>query len=208
MNKKIIGIIIIIAILLVIGVQQYGSYQDNLFSKNFNETLQNASAVETQIGNTTEKFNNQNSTDADMLISTINNEITPKYSEELTQLNETAGYTSNDTEKKYIELQEKRVELESKNLNATVTTLNALSQYVKGEKTADDAQSSINKANTDATNTNNELNQVYSDIKTLLSQNPDLNKKVHDLNLSKPYYGEINTQAQTQNITNSTNSTQ
>lgn len=208
MNKKIIGIIIVIAILLVIGVQQYGSYQDNLLSKNFNETLQNASAVETQIGNTTEKFNNQNSTDADMLISTINNEITPKYSEELTQLNETAGYTDNDTEKKYIELQERRVELESKNLNATVTTLNALSQYVKGEKTADDAQNSINKANTDATNTNNELNQVYSDIKTLLSQNPDLNKKVHDLNLSKPYYGETNTQAQTQNITNSTNSTQ
>lgn len=208
MNKKIIGIIIVIAILLVIGIQQYGSYQDNLLSENFNETLQNASAVETQIGNTTEKFNNQNSTDADMLISTINNEITPKYSEELTQLNETAGYTDNDTEKKYIELQERRVELESKNLNATVTTLNALSQYVKGEKTADDAQNSINKANTDATNTNNELNQVYSDIRTLLSQNPDLNKKVHDLNLSKPYYGETNTQAQTQNITNSTNSTQ
>lgn len=208
MNKKIIGIIIVIAILLVIGVQQYGSYQDNLFSENFNETLQNASAVETQIGNTTERFNNQNSTDADMLISTINNEITPKYSEELTQLNETAGYTDNDTEKRYIELQEKRVELESKNLNATVTTLNALSQYVKGEKTADDAQSSINKANTDATNTNNELNQVYSDIRTLLAQNPDLNKKVHDLNLSKPYYGETNTQAQAQNITNSTNSTQ
>lgn len=203
MNKKIMGILIVIAILLIIGIPYYESYQDTLLSDHFNETLQNASSIESEITNTTKQINEQNSTDADTLISTINNEITPKYSEELLRLNESGACTDNDTEQEYIDLQIKRVELESKNLNATVTTLNAISQYVKGEKTGEDAQNSINNANVAATNSSTELNQVYSDIKTLLNKNPDLNKKVHDLKLESPYYGET----RTQNINNATNTT-
>ena len=204
MNNKVIGALIVIAIILIIGIPQYQSYQDQLLSEHFNETLQNASSIESSISTTTQQFNNQNSTDVDVLMNTINNDITPKYSEELLRLNETGAVTNNDTEKKYIDLQIKRVELQSKNLNATVTTLNAVSQYVKGEKTNEDAQNAINKANDDATSSNNELNQTYNDIKTLLAQNPDLNKKVHDLNLDPAFYGEPSTQAQAQNVNNTT----
>lgn len=203
MNKKFIGILAVIIVVLIIAIPQYDSYQKTLLSQDFNKSLQNASSIETEIAITTKQLNAQNSTDADTLIRTINNDITPKYSEEILRLNETSTTTSNDTEKKYLDLQMKRVQLESKNLNATVTTLNAISQYVKGEKTGEDAQDAINTANSAATNSSIELNQVYNDIKTLLDTNPDLNKKVHDLNLDDSYYGQI----QQNNITNSTNTT-
>ncbi len=204
MNKKILGILIIIAALLLIGIPQYQSYQENLLSEHFNQTIQNASSIESEIVKTTEEFNNQNSTDVDVLMSTINNDMTPKYSEELLRLNETAICTDNETEHKYIDLEEKRIVLESKNLNSTVTILNAISQYVKGEKPSEDAQNAIDSANEDMQKNSEELNQVYTDIKDLLAQNPELDKKLHDLNLQPAFYGEANTQPQTENITNST----
>ena len=42
---------------------------------------------------------------------------------------------------------------------------------------------------------------IYDDIKTFLDQNPDLNKKLHDLNLDSAYYGQL----EKQNIANNTN---
>lgn len=207
MNKRnvmiIIGIIIL-AVLLYFGVTQYQSYQEDVLTEQFNKNVQNASAIETNIISSTEKFNKQNSTDVDELISTINNDMTPKYSEELKILNDTYESTQNDTRKQYLSLQMKRIELESKNLNATVTTLNAISQYVKGEKTGQDAQTSINNANKELSDTNKELHSVYTDIKTLLKQHPDFNQSLTGLHLEKSYYGETHQQAQTQNITNNT----
>lgn len=207
MDKKIIIIAIIIAVILILGIPAYESYQNQMLSENFNKSIQNASSIETQIINATDKFNHQNTTDVDELISTINNDMAPKYSEELYKLNETAQFTFNDTEHNYIDLQIKRITLESENLNATVTTLNAISQFVRGEKSPNDAQQAINDANTLMTKNNEELNKIYSDIKSLLSNNPDLNKKLRDLKLEKSYYGESNIQANTQNLTNTTENT-
>lgn len=206
MNKKVIAIIVAIAVVIIGSyVFIYQPYQENLLSGQFNEGLQNASSVETQIITTTDQFNKQSSTDVDVLIGTINNDITPKYSEELLKLNQTAKLTNNNnTKKKYIDLQMKRVELESQNIKSTVTKLNAISQYVKGEKNAQDAQTSINNADTAMSNSQKELQQVYTDINTLLKQNPSFNQTLQDLKLEKPYYGETRTQTQTQNITNST----
>lgn len=206
MNKKVIAIIVAIAVVIIGSyVFIYQPYQENLLSGQFNEGLQNASSVETQIITTTDQFNKQSSTDVDVLIGTINNDITPKYSDELLKLNQTAKLTNNNnTKKKYIDLQMKRVELESQNIKSTVTKLNAISQYVKGEKNAQDAQTSINNADTEMSNSQKELQQVYTDINTLLKQNPSFNQTLQDLKLEKPYYGETRTQTQTQNITNST----
>lgn len=206
MNKKVIAIIVAIAVVIIGSyVFIYQPYQENLLSGQFNEGLQNASSVETQIITTTDQFNKQSSTDVDVLIGTINNDITPKYSDELLKLNQTAKLTNNNnTKKKYIDLQMKRVELESQNIKSTVTKLNAISQYVKGEKNAQDAQTSINNADTAMSNSQKELQQVYTDINTLLKQNPSFNQTLQDLKLEKPYYGETRTQTQTQNITNST----
>lgn len=206
MNKKVIAIIVAIAVVIIGSyVFIYQPYQENLLSSQFNEGLQNASSVETQIITTTDQFNKQSSTDVDVLIGTINNDITPKYSDELLKLNQTAKLTNNNnTKKKYIDLQMKRVELESQNIKSTVTKLNAISQYVKGEKNAQDAQTSINNADTEMSNSQKELQQVYTDINTLLKQNPSFNQTLQDLKLEKPYYGETRTQTQTQNITNST----
>lgn len=207
MNKKIIAAIIAIAAILALGYAfLYMPYQENVLSENYDKGLQEASAMETKIIATTEKFNNQESTDADVLINTINTDITPKYGEEIAKLNETLELTNgNDVKQKYLELQMKRLELESKNLNGTVSTLYAISQYVKGEKTGEDAQTSINNANKDMTDSQKELDGVYVDIRTLLTQNPDFNQTLQNLHLEKPFYGETRVQAQTQNITNTTN---
>lgn len=209
MNKKLIAAIIVLALVIVGGYFfLYAPYQENILNENYNSGLQNASSVETQVIALTEKFNNQQSTDVDTLMNTINNEIIPKYSDEIATLEETGKQSNgNETKTKYIELQTKRLELESKNLNATVTTLNAISQYVKGEKSAEDAQNSINKANTDMTESQKELESVYVDIKTLLTQNPGFNQTLQELHLEKPYYGEKRVQANTQNISNTTNTT-
>ena len=86
MNKKKISIIIgiiILAIVLYFGVTQYQSYQEEVLTESFNKNLQNASSIEANLISSTEKFNQQQSTDVDELISTINNDMTPKYSEEL-----------------------------------------------------------------------------------------------------------------------------
>lgn len=207
MDKKIIAAIIAIAAILALGYSfLYIPYQENVLSENYDKGLQDASAIETKIIATTEQFNNQESTDADTLINTINNEITPKYAEEISQLNKTLEQTNGDDVKtKYLELQMKRLELESKNLNGTVSTLYAISQYVKGEKNTADAQTSINNANKEMTDSQKELDGVYVDIKTLLTQHPDFNQTLQDLHLEKPFYGETRVQAQTQNITNTTN---
>lgn len=210
MNKRkisIIAAIIILAIVAYFGVTQYQSYQEEVLTESFNKNLQNASAIEANLISSTEKFNNQPSTDVDELISTINNDMTPKYAEELKILNDTYESTNNDTKKQYVSLQMKRIELSSKNLNATVTTLNAISQLYKGEKSPQDAQTSINNANKDSTDSSNELNSVLTDIKTLLKQNPEFEQSLRGLHLEKSFYGETQQQVQAQNSTNATNTT-
>ena len=204
MNVKIIAAILALVVIVVGGYfLVYAPYQEGVLSENYDSGLQEASAIETKIIATTKQFNNQQSTDADILMNTINNDIVPKYSEEIEKLNKTADYANNDPVKsRYIELQCKRLELESKNLNGTVATLNAISQYVKGEKTPEDAQTSINNANTEMSESQKELEGVYVDIRTLLTQNPDFNQTLQDLHLEKPFYGETREEAQTQNITN------
>ena len=129
MNKRkisIIAAIVILAIVAYFGVTQYQSYQEEVLTESFNKNLQNASAIEANLISSTEKFNNRPSTDVDELMSTINNDMSPKYAEELNVLNKTYESTNNDTKKQYISLQMKRIELSSKNLNGTVTTLNAI----------------------------------------------------------------------------------
>lgn len=192
MNKKIIGAIIALIIIIIAGYTFfYAPYQENILSEQYNGNLVNASNLEKEIVTKTEQFNKQESTDVDVLINTINNDISPKYSEEIAMLNNTAKYANNnETKIAYISNQTKRLELESKNLNATVTTLNAISQYVKGEKSGEDAQSSINRANVEMEDSAKELKNVYEDIKKLLNENPDLKQSLKGLNLEKPFYGE------------------
>lgn len=206
MNKKIIGAIIAVIIIVIAGYTFfYMPYQENILSEQFNENLQNASNIEKDLVNKTAQFNNQESTDVDVLINTINNDISPKYSEEIAILNETAKYANNnETKLQYLSNQTRRLELESKNLNATVTTLNAISQYVKGEKSGEDAQSSINRANIEMEDNIKELTTIYDNIKQLLKDHPDLNESLHGLNLEKPFYGEERTTNPTPDVANNT----
>ena len=55
-----------------------------------------------------------------------------------------------------------------------------------------------------------DLNNVYSDIQKLLKENPDLDKKLHDLNLQPQFYGEVSNQQIANNTAANTtaNSTQ
>ena len=75
MNKKLLGVLIIIAALLIVGVPYYQSYQDNLLSEHFNETMKNASSIQEGITSTINDFNTKNSTDADTLLNTQKNNL-------------------------------------------------------------------------------------------------------------------------------------
>lgn len=201
MNKRkisIIAAIVILAIVAYFGVTQYQSYQEEVLTESFNKNLQNASAIEANL-------NAPRSIDINEALSVINNDMSPKYAEELNVLNKTYESTNNDTRKQYINLQMKRIELNSKNLNATVKIINAQIQLAKGEKSQQDAQTSINDAQKELINNNNELNSVFTDIKTLLKQNPEFDQSLRGLHLEKSFYGEIDEQSQ--NITNATNTT-
>lgn len=206
MNKKIIGAIIALIVLVIAGYTFfYMPYQENVLSEQFDGNLQNASSIEKEIVSTTEQFNKQESTDVDVLINTINNDISPKYSEEIAKINETSKYASNnETKLAYISNQTRRLELESQNLNATVSTLNAISQYVKGEKSAEDAQSSINRANVEMEDSVKELEKIYDNIKQILKDDPEFNQTLHNLNLEKPFYGEERNTSATPNVVNNT----
>ncbi len=206
MNKKIIAIIIILIAAIIAGYTFfYAPYQEKVLSEQYDGNLQNASAIEKDLVSITEKFNTQNSTDVDVLINTINNEIMPKYSEEIKVLNETLKYANNnETKEQYIANQTKRLELESKNLNATVSTLNAISQYVKGEKSPEDAQSSINRANIEMEDSVKELETVNNNIKKILNDNPEFSQMLHNLNLEKTFYGEQRANNQTPSVANNT----
>ena len=209
MNDKIPKIIIavIIILALVAGYMYLDGVGQQTKAENFDKALQNASAIDTKIAGATEKYNNQSSTNIEDLINTMNQDMSPKYSEEIEVLNNSLQYTSSDVEKQYVELEIKRLEIQSKNLNATVKLFNAIVQNAKKEKTAEEAQAAVNEANKDLSDTSNEINDVYTDIQTLLKQNPDFNNRLHNLQLEKAYYGEKPEQPNN-NVTNNTTTPQ
>ncbi|RAP52590.1 MAG: hypothetical protein BZ138_02825 [Methanosphaera sp. rholeuAM270] len=206
MNKKIIAGIIALIIIVIAGYTFfYAPYQEKVLSEQFDGNLQNASAIEKEITATTEAINKKETNDVDTLINTINNDITPKYFEELKILNESDKFANNnETKIQYLANQTRRIELQSQNYNATIKILNALSQMVKGEKSAEEAQNSITRANIEMEDCNKELNEVYDNITNILKENPDFNQTLHDLKLEKGFYGEKVVVAQTQNIENTT----
>lgn len=57
MNKKIAAVLLIIAALLIVGIPQYESYQNNLLSEHFNESMKNASSTQEKITQTITDFN-------------------------------------------------------------------------------------------------------------------------------------------------------
>lgn len=209
MNKKFLAIIIGLIVLVMIGYAFfYAPYQDKVLAEQYDGNLQNASAIEKEIATTTQAINKQESTDVDSLINTINNDITPKYSEEIKILNETGKFANNnETKLQYVANQTRRIELQSQNYNSTVKILNAIAQVVKGEKTAEEGQNSITRANIEMEDSNKELEEVYQNITTLLKDHPDLNTTLHDLKLEQGFYGEKTELAQTNNIENTTSQT-
>lgn len=216
MDKKIIAIIVVLAIVLIGAYMYlYVPYENTARAESFDKNLKNASSTNAEITSISEQFNKQNNTNVDTLIKTINDEISPKYSEEISKLSEAEKFTNdkNETMKKvktdYINFQKKRVEHESQTANGTIKFYNAYAQYLKGEKSPQDAQNSINNASQELANAQNELNADYTNIRNLLKDNPDFNATLHNLNLTSPFYGEMPQQNATAaaNATNTTNAT-
>ena len=215
MDKKIIAIIVVLAIVLV-GAYMflYVPYENTARAESFQKSLKNASSTNAEITSISEQFNKQNNTNVETLIKTLNDEISPKYSDELSKLNEAEKFTNDQNEslKKvksdYISFQKKRVEHESQTANGTIKFYNALAQYYKGEKSPEDAQSSVNNASQELATAQNELNADYTNIRNLLKDNPDFNATLHSLDLTSPFYGEMTQQNTTgANTTNTTNTT-
>lgn len=203
-RKYIIGIIILLVVVLCVAVFLYMPYQNQLHTSEFNKELQNTSSTEAEILKIRDDMGSQNSTDVDVFIKTVNDDISPKYSDELNKLNEAEKHIDNNqTRSDYVKFQKQRIELESQNYNLTVKIYNALAQYYKGEKSPQDANATINNASTELATVQNDLNAAYTNIRNLLKDNPEFNSTLQDLKLADPFYGNPHVLNNT-NITNTT----
>lgn len=196
MNKKIIAIIIAVIVILL-GVYQfvYVPYQNEQAIKNYNEGLQNVSAIDDEINETNSKLNNESSINVtegiDLTIKTLK-EITPKVDEQIEKLNETRAYANgNETKEKYIDYQIQCKQIEKEMMSDMTKEYEELGDAYKNmdiTKIMSASQKIQDTFNSKA----DEMVTVRDNIINLLNDNPEFNQTVHDLNLSDDFYGNMN----------------
>ncbi|MBE6486104.1 MAG: hypothetical protein E7Z85_04590 [Methanosphaera stadtmanae] len=198
MNKKILGIIIVILAILIAGAYQfaYVPYQQEQNNIAYSTGLQNASAMEKEINNSISEFNNINSSNFTAFTDAFNkkyqNEISPEIDQEIAKLNETLQYTNgNKTKEDYINYQIERIQLEKEGTDVINSKMNELKVAVE--------KNDYNQMLSIAKNMDNEINNVTAKIKpikeniiNLLNNNPSFNESVHNLTLFPEFYGDIN----------------
>lgn len=198
MNKKILGIIIVILAILIAGSYQfaYVPYQQEQNNIAYSAGLQNASAMEKEINNSISEFNNMNSPNFTAFTDAFNkkyqNEISPEIDNEIAKLNETLQYTNgNKTKEDYINYQIERIQLEKEGTDTINSKMNELKVAVE--------KNDYNQMVSIAKNMDNEINNVTAKIKpikeniiNLLNNNPSFNESVHNLTLFPEFYGDIN----------------
>ena len=119
LDKKKIGIIIVILAVLIVGAYQfvYVPYHQEQCKINFNAGLKNASQIELDLNKSVAEFNLGNYTDltdfSTQSHKLLDEVVNPKVDEEIKVLNETLEYADgNKTKEQYINYQIERLTLE------------------------------------------------------------------------------------------------
>ncbi len=196
MNKKILGLLVVIAVVLV-GAYQfvYVPYQNEQANQNYLAGLQDLKALDDDINQTMSKINdvgNNNITGGLEATTTAMKEIIPKLDAEITKLNETAAFANgNQTKEQYINYEIQVHQIEKDLLEESSQQYTDLSDAIKKQdlkRMLNISQEIQNTYNTKA----DQLKPIQDNIIKLLNDNPDFNQTLHSLNLSEEYYGQMN----------------
>lgn len=195
LDKKKIGIIIVILAVLIVGAYQfvYVPYHQEQCKINFNAGLKNASQIELDLNKSVAEFNQGNYTDLTEFSTQshklMDEVINPKVDEEIKVLNETLAYADgNKTKEQYINYQIERLTLEKESTAKIIEDSDkVLNSFNSGQylQALDDSSSMENNTNANSV----KIKTVDDNIKALLNANPDLNQTLTDLNLYDEFYG-------------------
>lgn len=195
LDKKKIGIIIVILAVLIVGAYQfvYVPYHQEQCKINFNAGLKNASQIELDLNKSVAEFNQGNYTDLTEFSTQshklMDEVINPKVDEEIKVLNETLAYADgNKTKEQYINYQIERLTLEKESMAKIIEDSDkVLNSFNSGQylQALDDSSSMENNTNANSV----KIKTVDDNIKALLNANPDLNQTLTDLNLYDEFYG-------------------
>lgn len=198
MDKKILGIILVILAILVAGAYQfaYVPYQQEQNNLAYNAGLQNASAMQIELNKTMAELEKKDSSNYSAYSNTLtdkyNNEIIPGIDDEINKLNETLQYTNgNKTKEDYINYQIERVQLEKEGMTSIVDSMNKIktafenNDYTQMMSAASEMENQINTIS-------GKLKPVKENIVNLLNGDPAFNESLHNLSLEPEFYGDIN----------------
>ena len=195
LDKKKIGIIIVILAILAVGAYQfvYVPYHQEQCKINYNAGLRNASQIELDLNKSITEFNQGNYTDQTEFSTQIHKlqdeVINPKVDEEIKVLNETLVYADgNNTKEQYINYQIERLTLEKESTAKLIEDYDKMiNSFNSGQflQTLDDSSNMQNNTSDNYA----KIKTVNDNIKALLDANPDLNQTLHDLNLFEEFYG-------------------
>lgn len=196
MDKKTIGIIVIILAILACAYQFiYVPYQNEQANQNFNKGLQNISAIEDDINQSLsnlDKLNTSNITYSLEIIRDTWSNNTQKLDSEMEILNQTRTYANgNETKEKYIDYLIDYCKIEQ---DLTKNTIQAYTDLIDANNKNDiNKQLNIsNEMRNDYNKKVDQCNEIKGNIINLLNDNPEFNQTLHDLNLSEGFYNHTN----------------
>lgn len=179
---KIILVIILIFLIMIGGYFSINAYMSNAEEKNFNETIKNISDIENESDVYLDKETNVSSIKASEL-SNIWNHVANDSKVENEMLMNLSNSTSNETIKGYIDLQVERTDLEIKAWQEEIKLCNDYVAFGRG-----DASSSQVVEHSD------NIKDYVSDVRDkkieserYLNDNPDLKKRLSDLNIDEDF---------------------
>lgn len=193
-KKKIILALIIILIIAFAGVLAYNIYNEQSGAK-LKETLTNAAMTENELTNTMSQLKNYtenpNAEGAEQLSKLIN-QSQSLISEETEYLKTADTQTSNETEKRYIQLQINRLSAVENIINNTNDFSIEVNKYVTGEISLPDLIIATSNLKNSIEDNEKIYKDICSNIKTVLEENPELVKTLNETNATEGMYGEFN----------------
>lgn len=193
-KKNIILALIIILIIAFVGVIAYNLYNEHCNSK-LKESISNAAITENELINTISQLKNYtenpNAEDAEQL-SKLVNKSQSLIAEETETFKTADNQITNETEKRYIQLQINRLSAVENIINNTNDFSIVVNQYVKGETSLSDLIIATSKLKNSIEDNEKIYKDICSNIKTVLEENPELVKTLNKTNATEGMYGEFN----------------
>ena len=195
MDKKNIAIIVA-AIVILLSLYQfvYVPLQNEEAMKNYNEGLQNVSAINKEMNQSFAKADRVSSSNVSGGVEATAQtfkEVQPMIERQIEKLNETRAYANgNQTKEKYIDYQIQAKQVEKALITDMIREYNEFADAYNNT----DVNKMLNVSN-EMQNTINsrsdEMIPIRDNIINLLNENPDFNQTLHQLNLSSDLYGDM-----------------